>query len=73
LFFLFPAADLPGGGVGFGWVAVEPVVVVFDVGIDLWAPVDVVIVVVADWSDPTAPCVPFPTAACLPRFPLLPR
>ncbi len=83
--FFFPAADLLGGGVGFdwvdaepggvgfGWVDAEPDAVVFDVGIDRWAPVDVVIVVVADWSDPTAPCVPFPTATCLPRFPLLPR
>ncbi len=70
--FLFAAADLPGGGVGFGWVDVAPAVV-FDDGIDFWAPDAVVIVVVADWSDPTAPCVPLPTAACLPRFPLLPR
>jgi hypothetical protein len=70
--FLFAAADLPNGGICFGWVDVDPVVV-FDDGIDFWAPVAVVIVVVADWSGPTAPCVPLPTAACLPRFPLLPR
>ncbi len=51
--FFFPAADLPGGGIGFCWVAVEPVgvVVVFYVGIDLWALVDIVIVVAADWSN----------------------
>ncbi len=53
--FFFPAADLPRGSVDFDWIGVESVVVVvvvvFDVGIDLWAPVDVVIVVVADWSD----------------------
>lgn len=70
-----PPADLPGGGIGFGCVDVEPgtTVVDFADGIDLWAPFDVVTVVVADWSEPTAPCVPLPTAACLPRFPLLPR
>jgi hypothetical protein len=56
--FLFAAADLPNGGICFGWVDVDPVVV-FDDGIDFWAPVAVVIVVVADWSGRTAPCIPW--------------
>ncbi len=69
-----PADDLPGGGVGFGWVDAEPPpAAAFDAGIDFCAPVDVVIVVVADWSDPMAPCVPLPTVVCLPRLPRLPR
>lgn len=69
------AAAFADGGVGFGWVDDEPdaPVAVFDVGTDFWPPVDVVIVVVDDWSEPTAPCVPLPTADCLPRFPRLPR
>ncbi|CAF4968348.1 unnamed protein product, partial [Rotaria sp. Silwood1] len=45
--FLFPVVEFPGDGVDFGSVEVVPVVV-FDVDIDFCAPVDVVIVLVAD-------------------------